>query len=310
MTPERAASESSVNRVESVSWNASTCLTSDGRTLMFAEWGDPEGFPVFSFHGTPGSRLARHYDERVFVEAQAKVITYDRPGYGGSTRCPGRRVVDCVGDVVAIADMLGLERFGVFGTSGGGPHALAVAARLPERVTRATCLASPAPYGIPGWFDGMDPVNARFTEITLEGGQAQVTRLEREAEKLLKRIAADPANVLGDEVALSDRDRAELARPERYEVTRENFQEAFRTGVWGWVDDDRCLLRPWGFDPCEIHVPARIIYGTSDVLVPKRHGEWLAENLPGAEAIVEDDLGHIPRPGFLAESYAWLLQPV
>jgi pimeloyl-ACP methyl ester carboxylesterase len=116
---------------------------------MFAEWGDPDGFPVFSLHGTPQSRFARHYDESKYAEAGARVITYDRPGYGGSDRHPGRRVVDCVGDVAAIADTLGIERFAVIGGSGGGPHALAVAARLLERVSRAACVVGIAPYDRP-----------------------------------------------------------------------------------------------------------------------------------------------------------------
>src|SRR4029450_6289487 len=102
-----------------------TVASSDGRTLMFAEWGETEGFPVFSLHGAPGSRLARFYDEKMYVEVGARVITYDRPGHGGSDRHPGRRVVDCVADVQAIADDLGLVRFAVTGASAGGPHCLA-----------------------------------------------------------------------------------------------------------------------------------------------------------------------------------------
>src|SRR5947199_9709873 len=142
----------------------------DGRSLASAEWADPNGFPVFSLGGTPNSRFARHYDENVYVKVGARVITCDRPGYGGSDRRPGRRVVDCVEDVAAIADTLGLERFAVTGGSGGGPHALAVAARLPERVTRAACASSPAPYdaGI-DWLTGMDPLNVREVEWALQG---------------------------------------------------------------------------------------------------------------------------------------------
>jgi len=83
----------------------------DGRTLTFAEWGDPAGFPVFSLHGTPGSRFRRHYDESVCSDAGARVITYNRPGYGESERHRGRRVVDCVDDVAALADVLGIEKF-------------------------------------------------------------------------------------------------------------------------------------------------------------------------------------------------------
>ena len=95
--------------------------TSDGRTLMFAEWGDQDGFPVFGLHGTPGSRLLRHWDESKYVEVGARVITYDRPGYGGSDRCRSRDVVDCVADVEAIADTLGIERFAVTGGSAADP---------------------------------------------------------------------------------------------------------------------------------------------------------------------------------------------
>src|ERR687886_1991389 len=92
-----------------------------GRTVAAAEWGDPDGFPVFSLHGTPGSRLGRHPDEDAVRDLGIRLVTYDRPGYGASTRHPGRRVVDCVDDIATIADTLGIGRFAVTGGSGGGP---------------------------------------------------------------------------------------------------------------------------------------------------------------------------------------------
>ena len=284
----------------------------DGRTLMFAEWGDPDAFPVFSLHGTPGSRFGRHYDEGKYTEAGARVITYDRPGYGGSDRLPGRRVVDCVGDVAAIADLLGIERFAVIGGSGGGPHALAVAARLPERVSRAACAVGIAPYDIEDfdWFEGMDPLNIRELEWARQGEQVLVPELEREAAEMLERVAADPSKLLGDDWGLSEADRVELARPERRHVIREDVNEAVRTGVWGWADDDLCFMTPWGFDVAEIRVPTRVIYGATDVLVPAQHGEWLARHVPGAEVVVEKDQGHLPHPDLITERYEWLVQPV
>jgi len=287
-------------------------LASDGRTLTFAEWGDPDGFPVFALHGTPNSRFARHYDESKYADAGARVITYDRPGYGGSDRRPGRRVVDCVSDVAAIADTLGIERFAVTGASGGGPHALAVAARLPERVSRAACVVGPAPYDIADfdWFEGMDPLNVREAGWALQGEEVLVAELEREAAELLERVAADPAKALGDEWGLSEADRAQLARPERHDVMRQDVSEAFQRGVWGWVDDDLCLVgQPWGFDVSEIRIPTRIIYGLTDVLVPVGHGQWLARNVPGAEVVLEEDLGHFPDPDLVTERIQWLIGP-
>jgi pimeloyl-ACP methyl ester carboxylesterase len=289
-----------------------TVTATDGRTLMFAEWGDPDGFPAFSLHGTPGSRFARHFDESMYVGVGARVITYDRPGYGGSDRDRGRQVVDCVADLAAIADRLGLERFAVIGGSGGGPHSLAVAARLPQRVTRATCAVGIVPFDTPDfdWVEGMDPLNVTEVGWALEGEDVLARELEREAAEILERVAADPSQLMGDDWQLSEADRAELARPERHEVIRQTVAEAFRRGVWGWVDDDLCITRPWGFDVSEIGVPTRVVYGLTDVLVPRSHGEWLARNVPNAEAVIEEHGGHLPDPALLRESFRWLAQPV
>jgi pimeloyl-ACP methyl ester carboxylesterase len=134
----------------------------DGRTLTIAECGDPDGFPVFLLHGTPGSRFVGQGLASAYASVGARVITYDRPGYGGSDRFRGRRVVDSVADVSAIADSLGIDRFAVTGVSWGGPHSLAVAARLPKQVTRAASVVGVAPFDMPGldWFADMDAVTS------------------------------------------------------------------------------------------------------------------------------------------------------
>jgi pimeloyl-ACP methyl ester carboxylesterase len=288
-----------------------TATAADGRTLMVAEWGDLSGFPVFSLHGTPGSRFGRHYDESAYIEVGARVITYDRPGYGGSDRHRGRRVVDCVSDVAAIADELGVERFAVTGGSGGGPHSLALAARLPARVTRATCDVGVVPFETPDfdWFEGMDPLNVREFEWALEGEEVLSREYEREAAEVLERVAADPSEILGEDWQLSEADRAELGKSERHEVVREMITEAFRKGVWGVVDDMLCVTKPWGFDIAEIRIPTRIMYGLTDVLVPRQHGDWLARNVPNSEVVIDEGAGHISDAAQVIERYRWLVQP-
>src|SRR5215207_2731904 len=131
--------------------------TSGGRQLGVCTWGDPEGIPMFWLHGTPGSRFLRHPGDG-YRRNQQRVYTYDRPGYGLSTRVPGRRVADAADDVRAIADSFGLGQFGVAGVSGGGPPALAVAALLPDRVSRCAVVVGVAPFGAEGldFFAGMD----------------------------------------------------------------------------------------------------------------------------------------------------------
>jgi pimeloyl-ACP methyl ester carboxylesterase len=282
----------------------------DGRTLTFEEWGDPQGTPVLCLHGTPGSRFNRHHDQGVYAKAGARVVTYDRPGYGGSTRHRGRDVVGCVDDIAALVDALGIERFAVIGYSGGGPHALAAAARLPERVTRAACDVGVAPYDADGldFFDGMDPLNVQELGWALEGEEVYAREIEREARELLERVSENPANVLGEDWELPEADRAELARPELHDVIRESMTEAFRNGVWGWVDDGLCFVRSWGFDLSEIRVPTRVVYGASDVLVPAAHGEWLARNVPGAEVVVQETQGHVAGDDVVAEQFGWLVR--
>ena len=289
---------------------AQTVAAADGRTLAIAECGDPDAFPVFLLHGTPGSRFAGQGDASVYADAGARVITYDRPGYGGSDRFRGRRVVDCVADVAAIADSLGIERFGVTGGSWGGPHSLAVAARLPERVTRAACVVGVAPFDMPGfdWFAGMDAVNIEEIRWALEGEDVLARELERMTTAWLKRLADDPSKA--GEVEFSEADRAVMANPERQEMVRRMLNEAFRQGVWGYVDDALCLIQPWGFDLAEIRVPTRIDYGLTDVLVPHQHGEWLAHNVPNAEVVIDEQGGHFSAPDVVTERFGWLVQPV
>ena len=177
-----------------------TVAAADGRTLTIAEWGDPDGFPVFFLHGTPGSRFAGQADASAYANVGARVITYDRPGYGGSDRFRGRRVVDSVADVSAIADSLGIERFAVSGGSWGGPHSLAVAARLPERVTRAACVAGVAPFDMPGfdWFADMDAVNIEELGWALEGEDVLAREIERVAAGMLERVADDPSKLISE----------------------------------------------------------------------------------------------------------------
>jgi pimeloyl-ACP methyl ester carboxylesterase len=265
--------------------------------LAFAVWGDPEGFPVLSLHGTPGCRLERWPDEALYRRLGACVVTHDRAGYGRSDRRHGRRVADEADDVVMLADHLGFERFGVIGGSGGGPHALACAALFPTRVVRAACVVGVAPLGPPGldrdeWLAGQDPENVKEFGWAIAGEDVLYPELERELAEIAARVAVDPSTALAN-FELSETDRAELARTEHMQIIRETFAELAATGVAGWVDDDLAIVEPWGFAVERITVPVLVRYGAADVLVPPAHGEWLAANVPGCVVKVDDTAGHL-----------------
>ncbi|MEO3742785.1 alpha/beta hydrolase [Plantactinospora sp. B5E13] len=260
-----------------------TVINADGRMLAVEEYGDPDGTPVLYVCGSPMSRLARHPDDRLFSGLGIRLITYDRPGFGCSTPQPGRRVVDAADDIATIADALALDRFPLFGVSGGGPHALAFTARHGDRVVRAAVLASLAPRDAEGleWTDGMMDGNRASAEAALQG-----------AEAVEKHLAATTGAV--DPLALlPPTDQAILARPEIGAMLRAAFAEAVRPGPAGWAGDILALFGlPWGFDPATISRPVRLWHGELDAAVPVSHGRWLAARIPGAQLRTRPDVGH------------------
>jgi pimeloyl-ACP methyl ester carboxylesterase len=274
-----------------------TLETPDGRTLAFATWGDPDGFPILSLHGTPGCRFNRWPNEELYERLGIHLVTHDRAGYGQSDRHHGRSVADEASDVAAIADELGLDRFGVTGGSGGGPHVLACAALLSDRIVRAACIVGVAPFGPPGleedeWFAGMDEENVEEERNALAGEAVLTPYLEEQQRIAEERVAVDPSTLL-DDFELSESDRAQLARPEYMQVITESTSEQAANGVGGWVDDDLAFLKPWGFDVGAVGVPVLVRYGLTDVLVPPQHGEWLAANVPGCIVEVGTSAGHL-----------------
>jgi len=275
-----------------------TLTLPDGRTLGYALWGDPGGRLVVQIHGTPGCRLIRSPRQDLVAQTGARVVTFDRAGYGLSDRNRGRRIVDVVvDDVVSLVDHLGVDTFAVTGGSGGGSHALAVAALLPERVTRVCCIVGSAPYPAMGeaWLAGMDPENVKEFGWAIEGEARLADELAREDAAMQERVAKDPANVLG-EFDIPDADREVLSRPDIALIIRESVPEQSRHGVWGWVDDDLALIGDWGFDPASITVPTALWWGAHDVLVPPAHSEWLRSQIPDALTRVEERAGHQSDP--------------
>ena len=289
-----------------------TLTLPDGRTLAYALWGDPNGFPVIGLHGTPGCRLNRLGKEDAYKSAGVHYITHDRSGYGRSTRRPGRSVADAVEDVAALADALGLERFAVTGRSGGGPHALACAALLGERVVRVSCHVSLAPFGSEGlardaWLAGMDPENVKEFGWTEAGESVLKPEVEREYGAMVERVARDPATFLGN-FQINESDRAAFGRPDFARVLAEAVPEMCPHDVSGWVDDNLAFMKPWGFDLAAIRVPVMVRYGRGDVLVPASHGDWLAKNVPGVVARVDDAAGHMSADPIrdFTDDIAWL----
>jgi pimeloyl-ACP methyl ester carboxylesterase len=282
-----------------------TVRAADGRRLSTQLYGDPDGRPVFLLHGTPGSRLGPHPRSAVLNRLGVRLISFDRPGYGGSDRLAGRRVADAAHDVLAIADAYGLRKFAVVGRSGGGPHALACAALLPERVTRAAILVSLAPRGADGldWFDGMAQSNVTEFTAAADGyeGIAAHTRAMADA------IRADPASLIAQlQSDLPDPDRRVVADRGIRSMLIETYAEAMRTSEYGWIDDAIAFCSPWGFEPEAVTVPVLLWHGANDVFSPVSHAGWLAGRIPSATVVVQAGAAHFGALDVLPDILRWL----
>ena len=278
-----------------------------GRLISFSRYGRVGGHPVFFHFGTPGTRHLGPRMWRVVERHNVDLVVLDRPGYGASSRRPGRRIKDVVEDVVLIVDACGWDSFAVWGGSGGAPHALACAALLAGRVERCASVVGPAPFEAEGldWFARMSPGNVKELTLARQGEKAYRPLVERLAEQAVEAVQKGGLP-LSDDYELPAADvaalRERLAEPGYVERT----VAANTHGVDGWIDDCIAMTRPWGVDPTQITVPVSIWYGPDDVLCPSTHAEWLLAHIPGAERH-QLPSGHILGDKELDAIYEWLL---
>lgn len=263
----------------------------NGRRLDVRTSGPEDGAVLVLFHGTPGSAVIDRSVAKPAQERGLRVVSWSRPGYGDSTRQPGRRVVDIVSDTAEVLTALDVESCVVGGGSSGGPHSLACAARL-DSAKAALVVASHGPFQAEGldFLAGMGEDNIAEYGAALKGEAALRTHLEEGREQLLDVTLDQLMQALSS--MLPDVDRSALT-DEFGEDVIDGLQEALRNGVDGWLDDDLSFISPWGFELDEIAIPTMIWHGSEDLFNPFSHGKWLAEHIPGAAAHLHDGEGHL-----------------
>lgn len=266
---------------------------SDGRTIEVVTGGDPDGFGYLFHNGSPTAAVPSARFDDIARELGLWLVSYSRPGYGGSTPRPAPgRFVDDLDESVRVLDHLGIDEFVTLGWSGGGPRALACAALLPDRCRAAASLAGVAPFDAEGldWFAGMAEENRQEYQAAEAGLETYEAYLSETSLPMMNASADQLIDVLGglvtkvDQAALTEDYAAWLSKV---------FNHAAAQGVVGVRDDGLALMRDWGFDLASIRVPVAIWQGRQDAMVPFEHGEWLAAHVPGAEAHLFEDDGHL-----------------
>jgi pimeloyl-ACP methyl ester carboxylesterase len=264
----------------------------DGRTIAVACWGVDGGAPVIAHHGTPGCRLDLPGSVPMLEELGVDLVMFDRAGYGRSDRLLGRQVAAAAADAAVVADALGIERFGVYGVSGGGPHSLACAGLLGDRVTRTACVVGVGPFAAPDldFYEGLNELSVVEFEIALRGRSA----MEEYVESFVAQTRAVGSAVMdewGAELPEPDRE-AYYGTPEARALLERALTESMVVSGAGWVDDDLAFVAPWGFELEQIATPVAVWAGDLDRLVPIEHARYMAFRIPGAELHVVPDRGH------------------
>ena len=264
----------------------------DGRDLDVLTAGADSSDAFLMINGTPSGVEAQPEDLALIESRGLRYVTYGRPGYGDSTRVPGRSVADLAADVRHLVAALGMRRLFVLGWSGGGPHALACAALLPDLAVRVATIGGVAPYDAEGldWLAGMAPENVEEFGAAAAGPAELQANLEAQTAGLANVTGADVAAWFGQLVP--EVDRAALTGSFA-EFMAASCRDSVRTGIWGWYDDDVAFMRDWGFDLDAIRVPVTIWQGSEDRMVPFAHGRWLAGHVPGATARLLEGEGHL-----------------
>jgi pimeloyl-ACP methyl ester carboxylesterase len=283
----------------------------NGRALAVEDPCPGSGFPVI-LHNGAGSR---HLFPPAVAEARKlgfRLIGYDRPGCGGSTALPGRSIADCAVDVRAIMAEFGIAKAASWGSSGGGPYALATAATLPDDVVAVCLFASVGPYGMPGldFAEGLgdDDLRAQVRKMFSEPVQARAEFRAQSAVTLAQRGSPEWwLEWWGDRAerdAAHSRDWADYLAACTRDVLRADDNGSFDDdGSW---DDDLACYSPWGFELTDIQAPVSIWHGLRD-FVPVAHARWLAERIPNATTHFTADEDHSNvEENNRAAAFAWL----
>lgn len=252
----------------------------DGRKIAYCEYGDPMGQPAFYFHGTPGSRHELFLNQKSAHQKGFRLIATDRPGFGRSDYQQDRTFLSWSEDVLEVADSLSLDAFGMIGTSGGGPHVLACALTMPDRLAFSAVVSSWAPVFSTDLAEEMAPLDQFFSRLASRS--PFLFSLPFSWLSFSFRYLPTSLFIKSLDSSLCDADRQILSDPKIAAFFQDEVAEAFAQGMRGAVEESILLYLDWGFELQEITAPVLIIHGEEDKFAPFSFGKYLHENLPNS----------------------------
>ncbi len=268
--------------------NSLSLELNDGRQLGFAEYGNPDGKPIFYFHGLPGSRLEAGHLHEVAVVNNFRLIGLDRPGMGLSSIEPNRSILSWARDVEDFADSMSIDKFSIIGHSGGAPFVAACAYKFPHRLNGAAIVSGMAPFEIPeataSLALGQRIVNSIIKAIPWVANlMMKFTSIVLNKPGMLKQMLKQMPKV--DQLVFDD--------PEKSKAIIDATKEAFRSGISGTSQEIVLTLKPWGFNLENITLPVTIWQGGLDKQAPEMHAKIYAKLIPNANLMFFKQEGHL-----------------
>ncbi|MCD4785093.1 MAG: alpha/beta hydrolase [Candidatus Eremiobacteraeota bacterium] len=256
----------------------------DGRALGYAEYGDPDGRPVFFFHGWPSSRLFIKSLAQVSAEMETRIIAVDRPGFGISDFQPGRKITDWPEDFAQLADKLGIRKFAVAGHSGGAPYVLVCCKKMPDRITKAAVISGMGPLDLPGAIDDMPFLHSLLFRFG---------RFLPYLDTVLIYLSLSGGLKIFSEVMISSMPDADKEIIKQNGADLDDLEQAFRQGARGPIHDIVILSKSWGFRLEDVKTKVYLWHGDRDVSVPIQTAKYVAEQLPDCLATYYEGEGHL-----------------
>jgi pimeloyl-ACP methyl ester carboxylesterase len=269
-----------------------------GRRLAYAQYGDPQGRPLFYFHGWPSSRLPGELFDGIGRKRGVRIIAPDRPGIGRSDAQPGRTLLDWPPLLAELADGLGLEKFHVMGVSGGGPYVLATAHALPQRVLGGAVVCGAPPLievGVKGmmWPYRLAMFIRKRMPVLLDQGLKIAERISHQSQ--------DGVIMRGLLATLGPEDRRAMSMDEHFKIITRSFQESLNSGAAALRADGDLYSQPWGFDPANLSIAPQFWHGGMDKNIPLELVEKYIHRIPGARLIIHKHDGHYSLPTLHSE---------
>jgi pimeloyl-ACP methyl ester carboxylesterase len=265
---------------------------SDGRSIEYIDNGVSSKSALILHHGTPTSMTVWGTWLAAAAEKGIRAIACTRPGYAGSDRKVGHRVIDANDDLGEILNQLNIENFVSVGWSGGGPYALA--SGLLKRCTGVQLIASVSPYDAEDfdWFQDQTPEMIEEVKISAKSLEDCITFKEGYYTELRDMTAEQ---FLVEYEKRSSFKAFEAAYREFSKDLSFSMHDALRDSVFGYGDDEYAFLRNWGFETKDIQVPVGIWQGLDDKSVSPHMARWLNANIlnPTLELLEDQHHGSI-----------------